>query len=53
MLAQNTFPYRGSSAAWAAGSFVLRRGIKMYQESNMLEKASERPNIAAIVDSIF
>jgi hypothetical protein len=28
-------------------------GIKMYQESNMLEKAIRRPNTAAMSDSIF
>jgi hypothetical protein len=45
-------PYRGNSAACAGGSFFLPRGIKMYQDNNMLEKASERPNTAAIIGSI-
>ena len=41
--------------AWAGAddSFFFFRGIRMYQDSNMLEKARESPSTVAIMDSIF
>ena len=51
----SSVPYRGTSLAWAGadGRFFFFRGIRMYQDSNMLEKARDRPNTAAMIDSIF
>ena len=45
--------YRASSGACAAGSFFFFRGIKMYQDNNMLEKARERHITVAMIAEHF
>jgi hypothetical protein len=53
-LAQNqTHSYRGNSGVCPGCSFLFFRGIKMYQDNNILEKARASPNTVAMILSIF